>query len=122
MGSDLATISVESYREWTRREAISRQLVYGYPADAEDPFFHDGAAARAGAPHAPNPSFAEEGPWLELRLHLRCVHPDAPLDWGHLFLTRLLDEAVYHAARLAADCAVAWSRFMITTHERPGAS
>ncbi len=81
MGSDLAIVSVQSYHEWTRQEAISRQLAYGFPADPHDLFF------------------LEEGPWLEMRVHLRCVHPDSPLDWGWLFLTRLLDEGVYHAAR-----------------------
>lgn len=79
MGSDLYTVDVRTYREHTTEEAQRRLAAHGYRPD--------------------NPFFSGEGPWIELRLDVRCVHPDAPIDWDPLMLTRWLDEAVYHAAR-----------------------
>jgi len=81
MGSDCYTVSVETYREWTTREAALRLPAYGCsPATGKDFFVGD-------------------GPWIEIRLQVRCVHPDAPIGWDPLIVIRWLDEAVYRAAR-----------------------
>lgn len=80
MGSDLYTVSVQAYREHTTEEAIRRLAAYGDRPDG-------------------GTFFTGEGPWIEIRLDVRCVHPDAPIGWDPVMVIRWLDEAVYHAAR-----------------------
>lgn len=80
MGSDLYTVSVRTYREHTTEGARARLAAYGHGPAAAD-------------------FFSGEGPWIEIRLDLCSIHPDAPIGWDPLFLIRLLDEAVYRSAR-----------------------
>lgn len=80
MGSDLYTVSVQAYREHTTEEAIRRLAAHG-----DRP---DGGAF-----------FTGDGPWIEIRMDVRCVHPDAPIGWDPVMVTRWLDEAVYQSGR-----------------------
>jgi hypothetical protein len=79
MGSDLYVVNVSTYREHTTEEARRRLVAHGYPPD--------------------NSFFSGEGPWIEIRLDVECVHPDAPISWDPLMVIRWLDEAVYRSAR-----------------------
>lgn len=80
MGSDCYNVTVQTYREHTTEQAIARLAAYGWPPE-------------------PGTFFTGEGPWIEIRLDVRCVHPDAPIGWDPLLVIRWLDEAVYRSAR-----------------------
>ena len=84
MGSDLYDVSVLSYREHTRAEAIAAALKRGRPLRAARAFF------------------AADETYVEVTLRAETIHPDARAGWDPVFAVRALDEGVVYGAKAAA--------------------